>query len=88
MENSPETVIFIIMEGPNKNIIPGLEQRLKEPYYTDEGKRVFTERHNLDKGRCCGSTCRHCPYWPKYQRGNSRVRDGILKMIQAIQDRL
>jgi hypothetical protein len=23
---------------------------------------VFTERFHRDRGRCCGSGCRHCPY--------------------------
>lgn len=31
-------------------------------YYKEGGKYVFTERYHLDRGYCCGSGCRHCPY--------------------------
>ncbi|KAJ3216069.1 hypothetical protein HDU67_009949 [Dinochytrium kinnereticum] len=32
--------------------------------YTDPatGYSVFTELAHLNRGYCCGSTCRHCPY--------------------------
>lgn len=75
------------MKRPEEDIIPGLDKRLTLPYYDHEDKRVFTERHHLERGRCCGKTCRHCPYWPKYQSGNSRVREGIIRMVRAIEDR-
>ena len=26
------------------------------------GYQVFTQLAALDRGRCCGSGCRHCPY--------------------------
>jgi hypothetical protein len=32
-------------------------------YYLDrDGFVVLTERHHLDRGYCCGLSCRHCPY--------------------------
>jgi len=31
-------------------------------YYMDSGNLVFTETYHLERGRCCGSACRHCPY--------------------------
>lgn len=32
-------------------------------YYLNEaGLMVFTERYHLERGYCCGSGCRHCPY--------------------------
>jgi hypothetical protein len=34
------------------------------PTYRDPvtGYLVFTERAHLERGSCCGSACRHCPY--------------------------
>ncbi|MFN3951927.1 MAG: DUF5522 domain-containing protein [Thermaurantimonas sp.] len=31
-------------------------------YKTPEGYIVFTEKYHLDRGYCCQSGCRHCPY--------------------------
>lgn len=31
-------------------------------YYVENGFWVFTEKYHLDRGHCCGSGCRHCPY--------------------------
>ena len=28
----------------------------------DTGLRVFTRQAHIERGRCCGSRCRHCPY--------------------------
>ena len=39
-------------------------------YYTEDGRVVFTALYHLQRGRCCGSGCRHCPYEPKYQKNN------------------
>lgn len=35
-----------------------------EPGYFDpaSGLFVFTARYHLDRGRCCDTGCRHCPY--------------------------
>ena len=34
-----------------------------EDYYlNEEGLLVFTEKFLLDRGYCCGSGCKHCPY--------------------------
>ena len=45
-----------------------------DDYYLNEnGKVVFTEEYHLRRGRCCGSGCLHCPYEPKYQKGNKNV---------------
>lgn len=29
-------------------------------YYIDHGRWVFTELYQLQKGYCCGNSCRHC----------------------------
>lgn len=31
-------------------------------YYYDGGLMVLTEKFLLQRGYCCGSGCRHCPY--------------------------
>ena len=31
-------------------------------FYYENGFMVFTEKYHLDRGTCCGSNCRHCPY--------------------------
>lgn len=28
----------------------------------ETGYMVFTELQHLDRGNCCGSACRHCPF--------------------------
>jgi hypothetical protein len=34
-----------------------------EDYYLNEnGLLVFTEKYLLERGYCCGSGCKHCPY--------------------------
>lgn len=39
------------------------EQDLPSPhYYVENGNVVFTEAYHLERGTCCGSGCRHCPY--------------------------
>jgi hypothetical protein len=31
-------------------------------FYFDEGLMVLTRRYLLNRGRCCETGCRHCPY--------------------------
>ena len=38
-------------------------------YYLEDGKVVFTEKYHTDRGQCCGSKCRHCPYTPQHKKG-------------------
>ena len=33
-----------------------------ELWYFESGLMVFTEQYHLNRGYCCGSGCRHCPY--------------------------
>ena len=42
-----------------------------EDYYLEGGFLVFTEAYHIKRGYCCGSGCRHCPYWPRHS--GSRV---------------
>ncbi len=41
---------------PPKPLAPGRD------YYLENGYLVFTEHYLLQRGKCCGSGCRHCPY--------------------------
>lgn len=31
-------------------------------YYVEDGLLVFTAKYLRDRGYCCESRCRHCPY--------------------------
>lgn len=33
-------------------------------YFDDGGMMVLTRKYLLDRGTCCDSGCRHCPYAP------------------------
>lgn len=35
---------------------------LGRDYYIENGLYVFTERYLRERGYCCNSGCRHCPY--------------------------
>ncbi|XP_078141962.1 uncharacterized protein C1orf53 homolog [Centroberyx gerrardi] len=47
----------------------------KKQVYVDPstGYKVFTEHAHLQRGKCCGSACRHCPY------GQVNVKDPAMK---------
>ena len=59
----------------------GFNSDLKEgtDYYMEGGYRVMTERYLINRGYCCSNGCRHCPYWPKAQKGNTNLRTGLRK---------
>ena len=45
-------------------------------YYIDEmtGFSVFTALYLRNRGYCCGSGCRHCPFIPKHKKNSTIVR--------------
>jgi len=45
----------------------------KELYYLEQGKVVFTPEYHMARGYCCGNKCRHCPFTPKYIKGNTKL---------------
>jgi hypothetical protein len=49
-------------------------------YYIDSGAIVLTEEYLVNRGRCCGSLCRHCPYDPS-MKGNDILKEGIKKKL-------
>ena len=47
---------------------------IKDIHYYLEGDRViFTEKYHIQRGQCCGSGCRHCPFDPKHQKNNTII---------------
>jgi len=48
----------ILTTENKKELIKGLD------YYIDKnsGNLVVTEEYHLNRGYCCESNCRHCPY--------------------------
>ena len=58
----------------------GYGESLKEGedfYMSREGYRVMTEKFLIRRGYCCANGCRHCPYWPKAQKGNRKLRPDL-----------
>jgi hypothetical protein len=43
-------------------------------WYFENGLLVYTAAYHLQRGFCCGSGCRHCPYEPRHVEGNTKVR--------------
>lgn len=49
-------------------------QFVENVHYYLEGERiVFTEQFHLERGQCCGTGCRHCPYDPKHTKGTINI---------------
>lgn len=43
-------------------------------WYVENGLLVYTAAFHLQRGVCCGSGCRHCPYEPPHVEGSTQVR--------------
>lgn len=43
-------------------------------YMNPEGYRVMTEYYLVKRGYCCSNGCKNCPYSPKAQKGNRKLR--------------
>lgn len=48
-------------------------------YYLFDGRVVFTKQYHLERGYCCGSGCKHCPFIPAHEKGNKKVGDTEIK---------
>ena len=46
-----------------------------EDFYWEGGLMVFTRAYHLQRGSCCGTGCRHCPYAPKWTKGTTTIRE-------------
>ena len=51
-------------------------------FYIENGYRVMTEKFLVKRGYCCSNGCRHCPYWPKAQKGNTVLRGGLKRNLE------
>jgi hypothetical protein len=45
----------------------------EKDFYWENEFLVFTRHYHLNRGRCCGSGCRHCPYEPRWTRDATTV---------------
>lgn len=52
-----------------------------EDYYLEKGKIIMTEEYLKKRGTCCGSGCRHCPFWPAHTKGNKNLRSDDQKKL-------
>ena len=59
------------MEGKEFKFIQGVD------YYLEKGSIILTEEYLKRRGKCCGSGCRHCPYWPYHTKGSTEIRKEI-----------
>jgi len=57
------------MENEKKDFVKDVD------YYLEYGYVIFTEKYLKEKGECCGSKCRHCPYEPTNIRGISTLKE-------------
>jgi hypothetical protein len=54
-----------------------------EDYYlNEEGLLVFTKKFLLNRGYCCGSGCKHCPY--NYEAVAEPKRSELIKKRNTI----
>ncbi len=44
-----------------------------DDYYLEDGRVHFTQNYLLERGPCCGGSCRHCPYDAKV-KGNTTIK--------------
>jgi hypothetical protein len=54
---------------------------LGRDYYMEKGEIIFTESYLIRRGKCCGSLCKYCPFWPT-EKGNEILREEIIKRIK------
>ena len=54
-----------------------MNPREGEDYYLERGLLVFTAAYHRKRGYCCGSGCRHCPYWPPHSGSAELAPDGM-----------
>ena len=58
----------------NKNDKREKSEKLLPLYYNEGDRIIFTEEFHLRRGQCCGNGCRHCPYDPKWKKGNTLIK--------------
>ena len=46
---------------------------LPSDFYMEGQRKVMTKEYHIKRGVCCGSGCRHCPYFPKHTKGTTTL---------------
>lgn len=54
----------------------GVKTKKLDPtyFYEENGRKVMTEAYHINRGYCCGNGCRHCPFEPRAQKGNTTIK--------------
>jgi hypothetical protein len=59
------------------------EKKLKflegRDFYFEKGKIIMTESYLAQRGECCSSGCRHCPFDPPHTKGNVKLKEKDVK---------
>ena len=63
----PVQVVRVKFNNMKKEFIEG------KHYYMEDGKIVFTALYHLQRGKCCGKKCRHCPFFPTAKKGATKI---------------
>ncbi|NQU84210.1 MAG: hypothetical protein HQ541_00465 [Mariniphaga sp.] len=58
---------------PDNEFSDGLKEG-HDFYMSKDGYRIMTEEYLTRRGYCCANGCKHCPYWPKAQKGNTNLK--------------
>jgi hypothetical protein len=55
------------------------EQTVEGIDYTvsPDGYRIMTEFYLVKRGYCCSNGCKNCPYSPKAEKGNRKLRPDV-----------
>lgn len=48
-----------------------------------DGYRVMSESYLVKRGYCCSNGCTNCPYSPKAQKGNRKLRADLVRKYQS-----
>lgn len=55
--------------------IPNLNTSQSEDFYFDkDGNVVYTAKYLRERGYCCALGCKECPFIPKHQKGNTKLK--------------
>lgn len=46
--------------------------------------KPLTSEFLISRGNCCGKSCINCPYWPRYEKGSTKVE--IIKLLDDYLD--
>ena len=52
----------------------------------DDTRVVFTALYHVQRGVCCGNKCKHCPYEPKYEKGNVVLAEEFINLKDNLEN--